>query len=81
MNYVQLMFHELPDVTDNLRKKLPGKGREGLPVISTAGNDIEAMDNTENVGAAARKEDSRLQSHSWQVCVWAGGTPRWPEGF
>lgn len=41
------MFHELPDVADTLRKKLPGKGRQRLPVISTAGNNVDAMDSTE----------------------------------
>ena len=33
-----------------LEKKLPGKGGECLPVISTAANSVEATDNTKNVG-------------------------------
>ena len=57
-----------------LEKKLPGKGGECLPVISTAANSVEATDNTKNVGLCCMEvgpppTKARLAC----VCVCVGG--------
>lgn len=64
------MFHELPDVADTLRKKPPGKGRQRLPVISTAGNNVDAMDSTE---CRALLRGSRTAADKATPGRWGGG--------
>lgn len=66
------MFHELPDVADTLRKKPPGKGRQRLPVISTAGNNVDAMDSTE---CRALLRGSRTAADKATPGRWGGGGP------
>lgn len=75
------MFHELPDVADTLRKKPPGKGRQRLPVISTAGNNVDTMDSTE-CRALLRGSRTAAEPPTKPHLAGGGGGPSMlPEGF
>ena len=59
-----------------LEKKLPGKGGECLPVISTAANSVEATDNTKNVGLCCMEvgpPPTKARLACVCVCVCVGG--------